>query len=308
MKTIEWEFLTAMALFFGGLGGGSFIVASITSFLTGDRFKKIKEWGGYIGVASAILCLLSFATHAGNPERAFLLYTNPSSMIWIGSVTLTCIIPLGLLYATYSFPYLAPLQKVFFWKRFGKLKLLLEILLFFLGITLVGYTSFVLGVAWANPFWNTPLLTVIFFLSGVSTALMAIGFFLSIPLLKGVTSDLVRPYVEALHRLDVADAYFVSGEILVALWYVQTMFYGKEPLAIQSAAMLVQGKYSLLFWVVFIGIGLIIPLLACILLAWKGRTKAFIKYYAPSLMFAAACVLVGGAAMRYIFLRAGQLL
>jgi len=318
MEALTWGWEIALALFFGGLGGGAFIVAVVTSIITWDKWREIVRFGNYIGVIGAILCILFFALDAGRPERAMFLYSNiPTSMISVGTTILSTVIPLGIIYASYhppeALPFVQAVKKWFFWTRSFKLRRIIEIILFFTACGLVGYTSFVLGVVWAKPFWHTPLLVIAFFSSGVSTGLMAIGFLSSFlyPIVKDERSKKV--VVEVLHRLDVADAYMIVIELIAILSYVFGMYYGlpivapRNPLASASAATLIYGELSLIFWILVIVIGILTPLTGCILLAWRGRTARFIKWYPLVMAIIALCVLIGGVFMRYSIVIAGQL-
>ncbi|MCP8320517.1 MAG: polysulfide reductase NrfD [archaeon] len=305
---LAWGWEIAAAIFFGGLGGGAFILTAVTSFLTGNAYRDILKFGSYIGVLSAILCIFFFMLDLGAPERALFAYSNPSSMITIGTTILTVIIPLGLVYASFHLPDSLPrLKSMFIWSGNIRARTAIEVLAFIFGIGLVSYTGFVLGVILATPFWGSPLLAVLFFLSGVSTAIMAIGLLMT-PLYTA--TKLERPkkaLIEALHRLDVADGYMVVIELGALLAYVFTMLYSSEVLATRSAIILLSGSLSALFWGGVVVLGLLVPLLLLIFLAWRGRTAAYIRFYPPLLSIASISALVGGLLMRYTVVAAGQL-
>ncbi len=307
-ENVAWGLLIAIAIFFGGLSGGAFIVVTVTSFLTGERFKEIKKWGAFIGVTSAILCVAFFLLDLGSPEK-FYLISNTSSMIFLGTMTLTLIIPLGIIYTATFSPLTDILSLVDFTSKFvsllNKVQRSLEAALFLLGVILVSYTSLVLGVLWSNPFWNTPLLTIIFFLSGVSTAMMAISLVLSLIYARGLPEEPFKMLVEALHRLDVADAYFLAFEIITILTYVQTMYFS-DPVSKLTSFIIVEGPYSFLFWGGIIILGMIFPVIVCIILAWKGRKKVFIRLYPVMMIPAAISALIGGLTLRYVLLVAPQ--
>jgi len=306
-ENLTWGWLIASALFFGGMGGGAFITAAVASYLTGDRFKEILKFGAYIGTVSALLCVLSFASDTPTPERSPFLYSNPNSMITFGTTVLTTIIPLGILYVTFLPPDSLPWLRLFFpWSRSNKARNIVEILLFLAGVSLISYTGIVLGAVAAKPFWSTPMLTALFFASGTSTAVMAIGFFAAFLYPQVTLESSKKMLVETLHRIDVADGYLVLIEILAITLYLLEMIYG-PPAAANSAALLISGPLRFLFWGGFVFIGLAIPLLLLILLAWRGRARTFIRFYPGLMMVASVCVLAGGFIMRYLVLAAGQL-
>jgi len=308
-EEVPWGIEPALAIFFGGLGGGSFIIASFTSYVAGEKFKEMMKFASYVGVVSAILCILFFSVHAGHPERAFNLYANfPSSMISFGSTVLSLIIPLGIIYASFLPPESLPFLKSFLpWHANVKARKLLEAVMFMLGVCLVAYTSFVLALAKVNAFWESPLIAVLFFASGVSTALMATGLCLAVLYHAQYVEASRKLYVEMMHRLDVADGYMLLLELGTALMYVYTMLHEPITAARLAATALVYGELSALFWCGFIGLGILVPIILLVLLAWRGRSAAFIKLYAPLMALASLLVLIGGAVMRYVIVIAGQL-
>ncbi|RLF15920.1 MAG: hypothetical protein DRJ97_02670 [Thermoprotei archaeon] len=305
---LPWGPVIAAALYFGGLGGGSFIVASTTSFISGEEFREIMKFGSYIGILATALCGLCLSIHAGHPERLLFMYSNPTSMITFGTCVITAILPIGLIYATFLPPDSLPwLKSLFPWSVYVKPRKLFELILFILGSGLAGYTGFVLGIAWAEPFWETPLITALFFISAVSTGLMAIGLCLAILRLVQVTEESQKLFVEMMHRLDVADGYMLALEGGIALLYLYVMLNGTSGIAKQSAQLLLTGTLAPLFWVGFFLIGIIIPIIIELFLAWKGRTAKYLKFYAPLMIVASSLVLVGAFYMRYCFLVAGQI-
>lgn len=308
VEEIPWGLTIALALFFGGMGGGSFIVAAVTSFISGEEFRDILKFGAYIGVVATALCGTFLSLHAGHPERLLLMYNNPMSMITFGTVVITSILPIGLIYATFLPPDSLPWLKSFLpWSIYVRPRKFFELVLFILGSGLAGYTGMVLGVAWARPFWETPLITVLFYASGVSTALMAIGLCIAILRLVQVTEESRKLFVEMMHRLDVADGYLLAIEAGTAFLYLYIMMNSPSEMARASAKALAFGELAPLFWGAFVLVGVIVPMVLLVLLAWRGRTAAFIKLYAPLMIVASICVLVGGVFMRYCFLVAGQL-
>lgn len=307
-EIFPWDLTIALALFFGGLGGGSFVVAAVTSFVSGEEFRDILKFGSYIGILATALCGTFLSLHAGHPERLLYMFSNPMSMITFGTTVITSILPIGIIYATFLPPDSLPWLKSFLpWSVYIKPRKFFELVLFILGSGLAGYTGFVLGVAWAQPFWETPLITVLFYASGVSTALMAIGLCIAILRLVQVTEESRKLFVEMMHRLDVADGYMLAIEFGTAMLYLYVMLNGPSEVARASAEALAFGVLAPMFWGGFVLLGLVIPIVIVVLLAWKGRTAAFINLYAPLMILASLCVLIGGVFMRYCFLIAGQL-
>ncbi|MCP8312077.1 MAG: polysulfide reductase NrfD [Candidatus Methylarchaceae archaeon HK01B] len=303
-EILPWGWPIAFALFFGGLGGGAFMLTSVTSFLTRDDFRDILKYGAIVGTVSAILAILAFIVDLGAPERALFVYSNPGSMITIGSTILAIIIPLGLVYSTFVPPDL--LKGRFPWSGNIRARTAVEVLMFILGAALAAYTGFVLGLVGSSPFWGSPLIEVLFILSGTSTAIMAIGLFMT-PLYSATKVERAKKrLIEALHRLDLADGLLIIIELVIVMALVFTAT-GISEVAGMSADVLISGSLSTIFWGGVVGLGLALPLLILIFLAWRGRTAAYIRLYPPLLAIASISVLVGGLLMRYVIVIAGQI-
>ncbi|MCP8323636.1 MAG: polysulfide reductase NrfD [Candidatus Methylarchaceae archaeon HK02M2] len=303
IEEFPWGWPIAFALFFGGLGGGAFMLTSVTSFLTRDDFKNILKFGVIVGTVSAILAVISFMIDLGAVERALSVYSNPSSMITIGTMILTIIIPLGLVYAS----FVPPVRLNFPWSGNIRARTAIEVLLFILGAALASYTGFVLGLVGSSPFWGSPLLEVLFVLSGASTAIMAIALFMT-PLYSSTKMEVAKKrIIEALHRLDLADGLLIIIELAIVLTLVFTSAYSISGATAASANSLISGSLSMIFWIGVIGLGLLVPLLILIFLAWKGRSAAYIRLYPPLLAVASISALVGGLLMRYSIVIAGQI-
>jgi len=309
IEEMPWGIEPALAIFFGGLGGGSFIIASYTSYVSGEKFREIMKFASYVGVVSSILCILFFSVHAGHPERAFNLYANfPSSMISFGSTVLSLIIPLGIVYTSFLPPESLPfLKSLMPWHANLKARKLLEALMFILGVCLVAYTSFVLALAKVNAFWESPLIVLLFFVSGVSTASMAVGLCLAILYHAQYTVASKKLYMDMMHYLDVADSYMLPIELVVALAYVYVMLRDPFTAARLAATAVAYGQLSGLFWGGFIGLGLVVPIILLMLLTWRGKATVFAKLHVPLTALTSVLVLVGGAVMRYVIVVAGQI-
>jgi formate-dependent nitrite reductase membrane component NrfD len=75
-----------------------------------------------------------------------------------------------------------------------------------------------------------------------------------------------------------------------------------------SLQLILGGPFTLVFWVFFMGMGLLIPLAVEI---WEMlpvlRLKSALKHNKPLTAVIAILVLVGGYLLRYIFVYAGQM-
>lgn len=333
MTEVTWGTEIALAIFFGGLGGGSFIVASAVDYFLENKFNNIVRSGSYVGIVAALLCILFFAIDAGHPERAMNLYSNLySSMISFGTTVLSLVIILGLFHASFFTPNLPSinLDKLLPWRGKVTVKRVANALILILGFCLVGYTAFVLAAARIQAFWNSPLLVVLFFASGVSTALMAIALLLIIayslpqvlwigPDAKSIGELLRRSKEEkvssgqpesvreeALDLLEKADGYMLFFELIIALIYVYSMLCSPYVSARIATAALLYGPLSGLFVGVFLILGVVIPLLLILVTRSPKKPAFLVKAHVPIAALGAILVLIGGVAMRYAIVIAGQ--
>lgn len=106
--------------------------------------------------------------------------------------------------------------------------------------------------------------------------------------------------VERIGWLDAVDGYMLILESGIALVYIYSMLHKPKTAAVMAARSLVRGPLSVLFWTVFVGLGLLAPLLIVTFLKFVGFHYLFI-------VLAWILVIIGGVAMRYLIVMAGQL-
>jgi formate-dependent nitrite reductase membrane component NrfD len=144
------------------------------------------------------------------------------------------------------------------------------------------YTGILLSAYGARPFWNTAILGPIFLVSGVSAA-------------AGAIQLASRSHGErlAFERLDV-------GLILVELFLVGLMIVTmlSGPLqAREAAALVLGGPLTVMFWVLVLAIGLLLPLA---LESFQLRGYRLPAFLAPAL------VIAGSLIFRFFIVEAGQ--
>ena len=161
------------------------------------------------------------------------------------------------------------------------------------------YTGVLLGAVSARPFWNTNLVAQMFLFSALSSGAAA----LLLAMVLDKRSSIQTHETKFLITLDIV---FIVLELFIILPY---LIHGQlSVLAVKQALWLILGgPYTVVFWVFFMGLGLLVPLgievseLAPSLL--KG--KAFHGDRRLALV-ASSLVLLGGFLLRYIFVYAGQ--
>jgi len=145
------------------------------------------------------------------------------------------------------------------------------------------YTGILLSAFGARPFWNSGVLGPLFLVSGMSTAAALVA------LIARQKSE-----KELFARYDLVLIVFELA--LVALFLIN-LSTGSGP-QIEALQSVNGGPYTFVFWVVFVGLGLLIPLLLEAL-EISGVNKS-LAVLAPVL------VLIGGYVLRQVMVDVGQ--
>jgi formate-dependent nitrite reductase membrane component NrfD len=145
------------------------------------------------------------------------------------------------------------------------------------------YTGILLSAFGARPFWNSGVLGPLFLVSGMSTAAALVALIAR-----------QRSEKELFTKLDIV--LIVAELALVALFIVNLATGSSQH--IEALGSVIGGSYTFVFWVLFVGVGLLIPLLLELLeISGINRRLAVL---APVL------VLVGGYVLRQVMIDAGQ--
>jgi len=315
MPTIEWGFLIVNYLFLGGLSAGLFFVSALATYLQTDgqpAYPRIAKYGAMMAPWPVALGSFLLIFDLGNWYRFYKLFVTFrwQSPMSIGSWLLLVFTGVCFLYFWAWLPADAR-EKLFSYvpKRLAILNRLdvdlsgwrrgLGMLGFPFSIGVGIYTGVLLGAVQARPFWNTNLVAQMFLFSAFSSGCAALILALSIN-----RKDLDFRQLKFLYTLDIC---FITLEFFIVLPY---LIHGQlSVLAVQEALKLILGgPYTLVFWVFFMLLGLLVPLFIEI---WEMAPaifrKASVHHNKPLASGAAILVLIGGYLLRYIFVYAGQI-
>ena len=151
-----------------------------------------------------------------------------------------------------------------------------------LGALLGVYTGILLSSLGARPLWNSAMLGPLFLASGMSAAAAFVHL---------IARD--RSERELLAKAD--NAFLVTELILIGLLFIGLATATR--VHIEAAELFFGGSYSAVFWVLVVGMGIVIPLIVQ-LLAVNHR----IRHTAV----APLAVIVGGLLLRFVIVSAGQ--
>ena len=290
-----WGWEIPLYLFLGGL------VAGIMIF-TGIRILRKKEeepsialsllpWAAPIAISVGMFFLWLDLEHPFNAWRFYLAFKVTSPMSW-GSWVLLGIYPASILLAWVTTPEFLKgmvrerLNRVPFFEKVdewaGENARLLGILNIGIGAALGIYTGVLLGTMVARPLWNSALLGPLFLVSGLSSGA-------AFMLLFGLT-DRERVF------LGRADMGLIAAELaLLALWMIG-LAAGSGPSQLALASIF-GGPYTAAFWTLVVALGLLAPLFG----EWLEYKHGAVPGKGTAIL-----VLIGGFALRWIMVFAGQ--
>jgi formate-dependent nitrite reductase membrane component NrfD len=165
------------------------------------------------------------------------------------------------------------------------------------------YTGVLLGAIPARPFWNTPMVAMLFLFSALSTAAAMLLLYSS-----------WRPREASHEGLSVQRHFLYSADIgiilLEILLIIPYILHNALSTASQAASLelILGGPFTKLFWIGFVGIGLLIPLVIEIfdlMPAILGRRQAA-QHNVVLGTLSGVMVLIGGFVLRWVFVFAGQ--
>ena len=312
MAEHHWGWLIAIYLFLGGMGAGSFLIASIFE-LSGIRYKydfcpTCLAGAGVSGpliLIGTVLLIFDLGAGLREPWRIPLMFLNFSSVMTWGIWVLTLFLPLCFAYFALELMHVYP--GILAWVRDKqkrlprRLQLVPETLPYrrikrvvcSIGIVLaLGtalYTGILLAVVEAIPFWNTAVLPVLFLVSAVSTGM-------------GLSFDLAATMaVPNLHerygKMPIVHMSLIGLEVaLLALLMILSLAKGGE--AAESAKVILVGGQSVSFWVLVIGLGMIYPF-SVHAYAYTRHKHGFV-----SSLLAGAGIVVAGLFVRHLVVAA----
>ena len=316
MKTIEWGYLIIIYLFLGGLSAGLFFVSALATFLQRNgedaAYSRAARYGALLAPWPVMLGCLLLIFDLGRWYHFWKLFVHIrwSSPMSIGSWLLLGFTLVALLHF-YSWLSVEERNGIFvrlpkwlgFLKGFNRdlsswrRQLALAGLPISIGVGI--YTGVLLGAVQSRPFWNTNLVAQMFLFSALSTGCAAV-----ILVLAWNREAADSRAFQMLYTLDIC---LLTLEFFIVVPY---LIHGQ--LSVQavkdSLEMILGGPFTVIFWIFFLGIGLLLPLAIESLETLPALlAKAPAHYRKGPAVTTAMLVLAGGFLLRYIFVFAGQM-
>lgn len=307
MHELNWGLPVIFYLFLAGVGAGAVTVSGSVLLRKGgfgaSRFA-VARCGAYIGPFPLMLGTFLIVFELGQPFRFINLFTviNLSPMS-IGSWLLGIFILLSILYALTYLPRsagpgdrLAPVRRALAWVCVP------------FGIGVAIYTGVMLGAMPARPFWNSPILAGLFVMSALSTGVASIILFGTLFWQKGDDPAVRADYENSSYVLVATDAILIGGELLVLFLFLMFAHLTIGDVRYAVAAILPGGQLALPFWSLVVVVGLLVPffielfqIVPKLLYGSEYKSIPVLEISVP------IAILVGGFALRYIIVIAGQI-
>jgi len=324
---LTWGMPVILYLFLAGVGAGAVTVsASVLLRGGGGGFGhahvRLARIGAFIGPLPVIVGAALIILELGRPFRGLNLFKviNLSPMS-IGSWLVLLFIIVSLLYALTFVPTVLP-KYARLGERLDPVRKALAWVCVPLGIGVAVYTGILLGAMPSRPFWNSPILAMLFLLSALSTGVATITLARSVYILKtpftGEERRVTprrsarlrngRRYHESGYLLTASDLLLIGLELMVIFLFVMFAHLTIGNVKYAVAVILPGGELAVAFWFGVVLIGLLIPALAELFFVFP-RLLYQREYTAPASveLVMAIAVLVGGFILRYVIVIAGQI-
>jgi formate-dependent nitrite reductase membrane component NrfD len=272
---VEWRWLIAAYLFLAGVGGGAYLAGVIAGFVL--ETELVSKIGVSLGVPCVLIGTFFLLADLGRPVNAWRVWMKPGTS-WIARGTIIIVL----------FMIFAAIQTAFWiWPFPGAIENargVIAILGAIFAFLTVIYTGLLLGYSQPIALWRTALLPVLFFVSAVSTGIMAIV----------LIGDYVAPGDLPVSLLANIDAVILIFEMFLVVMFLYNAYRTIETRF--SAKRILSGAVAPVFWLGVVACGLIVPFLLE-LQAGEGFMA----------VFASVLGLFGGLCLRYSILAAGTL-
>ena len=156
------------------------------------------------------------------------------------------------------------------------------VVLIVLGVMLGVYTGVLLSALGARPLWNSAILGILFLVSGLSSA--------------AAFTHLVARHEDERVLLAQSDNVFLGVELFVLALFLVGLL-NSTGVHIQAARLVLGGPFTAVFWVLVVGLGIVVPLLI---------QSLAVSHRVAHTPVAPLLVLIGGLALRFVIVYAGQ--
>ena len=309
---LTWGLPVIIYLFLAGLGAGA-LTASASMFLRGGptgRYFNIARYGAFIaaplviiGTGMLVFELGSFQTGHWFKFLNLFKVINMSPMS-IGTWLLTFLILTGIVYGYTFLPKNAAPGD-----HFERLRRPLAWISVPLGICVAIYTGVLLGAMPSRPFWNTPILAMLFLFSALSTGVAILLMINTVTNINNPDPELKKNSDQANYLLVESDTLLIGLETIIIFLF---FMYAHLSVGGQREAIRILepgGELFYMFWIRVVFIGLLVPVLFELFYTIPKCVchKERVVVHPVVNLVIAVLLLFGGYMLRYVIVVGGQL-
>ncbi|MCY4642178.1 MAG: polysulfide reductase NrfD [Gammaproteobacteria bacterium] len=282
---IVWGVPHVVAVFLIVAASGALNVASISSVFGKVDYKPLARLSGLLAISLLIGGLIILVLDLGRPDRlivAMTIYNFKSIFAW------NIFLYIGFIVVTAIYLWMMMERKM---NRFTRPA---GFIAFVWRIILTTGTGSIFGFLVARQAYDAAIMAPLFIIMS-----FAFGLAVFILVLQASYAWTRRPLGDALlWKLKILLGIFVAAVFYFVLAYHLTNLYATEHHGVERFILLDGGVYTLLFWVVQMLVGCVVPLVLI-----------FVKPFSQSrqmVSLAALLVIVGGLAQLYVIIIGGQ--
>ncbi len=327
-----WNWTVAVYLFVAGVSAGAFAISALAYFLGEEKYQDITRIGAYIAPFPLMIGLLFLIYDLERPQLFWKLMVSLQvhSIMSLGAWLLVIFSLLSSVYFYLWLPDRFDIVEVLRripegrnggaivrWVRTSPLveKLRRKNLKGIRGwIAMAGlpvsllvgiYTGVLLGALVARPFWNNPMLPMLFLVSALKTGTASICLIGCV--IKGI-SGMSREQIETnkfvIHSID----FFLMILSIIAILLFVFGLYAAPRSSVEAAGLIMGGEFTFLFWGMAVVVGVLFPLsLEIYELIPHFISRTVMREHNPWISGAVTIsVLTGGFILRYVVVYAGQ--
>jgi formate-dependent nitrite reductase membrane component NrfD len=284
LRSPHWPILIDVYFFLGGLAGGAFVIATIANLVDPLRYRPVVRAGYYLALLALLPCPVLLIVDLGIPSRFanMLLAFNPTSPMSLGAWALLGFSAMAGLAALFTL--LEDLGRA---PTLTRANLVVGLVGGFFGFFLAAYPGVLLGAS-ARPLWtHAHVLGALFLAVGASTGAAAIALALCATGAR-----------RAVSRVGAVMMVALLVQLAAVVVFVAAVGASGSPGATGALSLLLAGSLSVTFWLGAVLAGLVVPLA----LGWLALRRESAALVAA----AGVLVLIGGFAVKYAIMAAGQ--
>ncbi|HHI82000.1 MAG TPA: hypothetical protein ENJ99_02500 [Rhizobiales bacterium] len=309
-KELLWGMVDITYIYLGGLAVGAFFISALLVLrgkMNGAHLAAAR-YGALLAPVAAIIGAMLLPTELTHPFRAWRVYLNFASgwgsPMFYGAWLLILFIGTSSLYALTFLRKEAENNATWLAGR-RALACIGLVIGFGLGI----YYGVLHSAMPSRPFWNTPLLPLLFLASAYSTGIAGVILLRGLLHRKSTDHEIERQYQANGYELYAWVLALVTGQlVLIGLFILYGAGLGARSVEQAISVILPAGPLAFGFWVWVVVVGLIVPA-AIALLYMSPKLFSHGTFTAPRFaeIILPAALLFGGYMLRYIVVVAGQI-